>query len=549
MSLRSVEIENYRAIRRGKVTFGRTTVLFGENDSGRSSIFEALGLILGSPQETFETKLKPLHFHRGPDGEPGRLLIRLRISEDAPSTWKIPEHLARRFPASPGRSRDLEFEFRAQLEAPSERITHTWRIGEPGDSRSGFDCDIEVLEWLRDASPVLWLRPGQLTGFGNTNGDGRGGRKKDPELEELEVRHRNLLTGQVPDLPAEIERGAQVAQAVMESHRNVLSGAGPLFSAMASDILDRGQLSHAAGRLEGTGPHKIAMLLLLGAILQVLRRNASEQTRPVLVIENPESNLHPMTLAAVWRITERIVWQKIVGTNSGTILANAPLESIRRITRCQGVVTEWSVHPHRLSKEDIRRVSYHLRSRRASAMFARCWLLVEGETEHWVMPELARVCGFDLGVEGVACVEFAQCGLTPLTKLAGHLGIAWHVLADGDEAGGHYQEAALKAMGDGSDPFRKVTRLREQDIEHCFWQHGFAEVIRRVAYPAGESGKRPASPVIRKAIEKTSKPFLALSLIEAAGERGPGSIPPVLREVIESCIGSARATPRQPKLR
>ena len=44
--------------------------------------------------------------------------------------------------------------------------------------------------------------------------------------------------------------------------------------------------------------------------------------------------------------------------------------------------------------------------RRASA---RCWLLVEGETEYWLMSELSRVCGYDLASEGVACVEFAQC--------------------------------------------------------------------------------------------------------------------------------------------
>ena len=44
-------------------------------------------------------------------------------------------------------------------------------------------------------------------------------------------------------------------------------------------------------------------------------------------------------------------------------------------------------------------------------MFARCWLLVEGETEFWIMPELARV-GWISRQEGIVCVEFAQCGVT-----------------------------------------------------------------------------------------------------------------------------------------
>lgn len=34
-----------------------------------------------------------------------------------------------------------------------------------------------------------------------------------------------------------------------------------------------------------------------------------------------------------------------------------------------------------LSAEDGRRIAFHIRFNRASSLFARCWLLVEGETE------------------------------------------------------------------------------------------------------------------------------------------------------------------------
>jgi putative ATP-dependent endonuclease of OLD family len=174
-------------------------------------------------------------------------------------------------------------------------------------------------------------------------------------------------------------------------------------------------------------------------------------------------------------------------------------------------------------------------------MFARCWLLVEGETEYWVVPELARLQGFDFAAEGVECVEFAQCGLSALTKLADHLGIAWHVLVDGDDAGQRYAETAIKARGTAAGATGRITMLRDKDIEHCFWQNGFADVIRRVAYPGTSARSATAAVSIRKAIERTSKPHLALSLIDAAVERGPQSIPAVLRETIEAVIASARA--------
>ncbi|XPE66402.1 DUF2813 domain-containing protein [Shigella flexneri] len=37
--------------------------------------------------------------------------------------------------------------------------------------------------------------------------------------------------------------------------------------------------------------------------------------------------------------------------------------------------------PSGLSTEDSRRISFHIRFNRPSSLFARCWLLVEGETE------------------------------------------------------------------------------------------------------------------------------------------------------------------------
>jgi putative ATP-dependent endonuclease of OLD family len=319
-----------------------------------------------------------------------------------------------------------------------------------------------------------------------------------------------------------------------------------MMSAMASEILDpRHPTSTAEVPAGSTIAHKIGLLLLLGSILQLAHRTVLPQSRPILVIENPESNLHPITLATVWRVIERLAWQKIISTNSGTVLSNAPLSAIRRLTRNNGKVSEWSVPPRALSRDTLRRVSYHLRSRRSSAMFARCWLMVEGETEYWVVPELARICGYDLAAEGVVCVEFAQCGLAPLIKLADRFGISWHVLVDGDDAGQRYADAARSLISPrlAQGQLARITKIRERDIEHCFWNSGFADVIKRVANSRTQLGGGAATAAIRKAIEKTSKPFLALSLIDAVAERGPESVPASLREMVISAIMQARIAP------
>ena len=104
--------------------------------------------------------------------------------------------------------------------------------------------------------------------------------------------------------------------------------------------------------------------------------------------------------------------------------------------------------PRALSREHLRRVGYHLRMHRGVAMFARVWLLVEGESEFWILPQVAQVMGYDLALEGICCVGFAQCGLDPLVRTAREFGIEWHVLADGDEAGRRYADAARAFIRD-----------------------------------------------------------------------------------------------------
>ena len=142
-------------------------------------------------------------------------------------------------------------------------------------------------------------------------------------------------------------------------------------------------------------------------------------------------------------------------------------------------------------------------------------------------------------------MEFAQCGLTPLTKLADRLGIAWHVLVEGDDAGQRYADQAWKLMGTRSsqNQIARITRLREKDIEHCFWNNGFADVIQKIAKSGAGSRSGSATATIKKAIDKSSKPFLALSLIDAVAERGAESVPDTLREMINSCIKLARQVP------
>ncbi|MGU0171223.1 ATP-dependent nuclease [Escherichia coli] len=102
---------------------------------------------------------------------------------------------------------------------------------------------------------------------------------------------------------------------------------------------------------------------------------------------------------------------------------------------------------------------------------------MEGETETWVINELARQCGHHFDAEGIKVIEFAQSGLKPLVKFARRMGIEWHVLVDGDEAGKKYAATVRSLLNNDWEAEREhLTALPALDMEH-FMYRGFSECV------------------------------------------------------------------------
>ena len=90
MLLRSVRLENFRAVKSARISFDTTTVLIGENDCGRSSVMEAIALALGWNSKDGEFLFQPFHIHRSnhPASSGTRSLsIALEFCESAPGEW------------------------------------------------------------------------------------------------------------------------------------------------------------------------------------------------------------------------------------------------------------------------------------------------------------------------------------------------------------------------------------------------------------------------------------------------------------------------------
>jgi putative ATP-dependent endonuclease of OLD family len=556
MFLSSLEVENFRGVRKGRLSFDDTTVLIGENDCGKSSLLDALAKALATP-DAGPPQFEAPHFHRagGATGdEPaGRIRLELAVRERRAGEWDIAvvEALRPQLTQLPSGSRQLVLELTAEPHPDGKPVAADWEVRVADAKGPPSRNDRELLAAIRALSPLILLRGGLVSLTPPTeelpaNRTTERGTDLAALADQLEAHYQAVIAGASPQRERELEAGFRAARELL-AHAPAFRGEGTLTGPVVAEILGR-RLAPLQQRREtrhGSAAQRIGTLILAAALLRNLPADRRADTRPIVVIEDPEAHLHLMTLASVWELIEGFAVQKIVTTQSETLLAAAPLQSLRRLTRYHGVVREWRVHDGALTAEELRKLSYHLRARRGEATFARLWILVEGETEFWMLRELGLIAGYDFDLEGIACVEFAQCGIPPLVKAARELGIEWHLLTDGDAAGQSYVNKA-RALLHGDAPDERITALRERDIEHCLFRHGYAPVYQRAAgVHVSPRHSVPARSIIHKALNRTSKPYMAFQVILEASKPGSPGVPPPLRRMIENCVRLARSAPRR----
>lgn len=556
MYLSHLEIENYLGIKSAQIDFNDTTVLIGENDSGKSAILEAIDKVLTVSKKGASLRFYPHEYHmekiRGTYAPTGKIRIALTFRERQPDEWSFLK------------GNEMGVTIRDDINAIQELVVEVssrpgetesspeWSIRIPGTDTSGLKNDQSVLDWIRRMNPVFRIRSGILTGIPERDGlETMAAERKINSSEEfvdqLSNQYKNLLEGTSPDVHSELQAGYRTAMNYLTEASRLFQPEGYQQQAIIREILGKHDRSGAPGSKDirhhhGSAAEMIGLILFTYAMLQSGTLLADPTSEPIFIFEDPEANLHPMTLESVRLLINRLKWQKIITTQSGDFLSGYSMQDIRRITRQGGQIRQWKISPGSLGNEDLRRLSYHIRMRRGAATFARCWLLVEGESEVWLLPHVARLCGFELAMEGVDCVEFAQCGISPLIKAARQLGIEWHLLADGDAAGKAYIETAKHFANQFNEDYdNRFTRFRERDIEHHLYFNGYAGVYQEYAgVPQDHGQNMQPRRIIGRAIHRNSKPFMAIALVEAIARPDSPGVPPVLRKLVGTCVRLAQ---------
>ena len=548
MLLERVEIVGFRGINRLSLMLEQNNVLIGENAWGKSSLLDALTLLLSPEFDLYHFVRDDFWFPPGDiQGREHHLHIILPFREMEPG-----RHRVRRFrplqrcwvPCDDGYHR-VFYRLEGELAEDDSVMTLRSFIDGEGEALVLEEID-ELARHLVRLMPVLRLRDARFMRRIHN-----GTVPHSPQI-EITARQLDFLSRELVSHPqnlsdGQIRQGLSAMVQLLEHYFAEQSSAQTRHRLMRRrshdeqrswrylDIINR-MIDKPGGR-----SHRVILLGLFATLLQAKGTvRLDRDARPLLLIEDPETRLHPIMLSVAWHLLNLLPLQRVTTTNSGELLSLTPVEQVCRLVRESTRVSAWRLGPGGMNAEESRRIAFHIRFNRASSLFARCWLLVEGETETWVINELARQCGHHFDAEGVKVIEFAQSGLKPLIKFARRMGIQWHVLVDGDEAGKKYAATVRGLLNNDRELERDhLTSLPALDMEHFMYRQGFDDVYHRVAQ-IPDNVPMNMRRVITKAIHRSSKPDLAIEVAMEAGRRGVDAVPTLLKKMFSRVLWLAR---------
>ena len=564
MILHKVSIENFRGFSKIEVYLDATTVLIGENNSGKTSFLDALRLPLTKAISRKGSLFDEFDYHLNSSdavsGDAGSLSITLDFAETTADEWE--DDLLQALPdiivIDDNDIRHVILQTTSLFEKTlNDFITDFQFLDKDGNALgvktknprvlSEFQQIVPLfyLSALRDAAREFSARASFWSPFlKNVAISAEMREKLEDDLNSL---NDQILEAHRPlhDVKDHLQKAQQVVAICPPDTVSLEALPGKIF-----DVLSKTQVNVATpdgARLplgkHGAGTQSLSVIFLFEAFLNsMLAETYDRLSTPILALEEPEAHLHPCAVRALATTLEKMKGQKVITTHSGDLLTEIPLTSIRRFCRKNGTIAVRQIQKNTLTAKDERLLNYHLRSMRGELFFARCWLLVEGQTEFWVFTEVARILNIDLDRSGIMVIAYSNAGgPEPFIKIADDLGIEWHVVSDGDDGGEIYRQSSLKRLGNRVEA-EYITCLPNSCMETFLCESGFGSIFEGHISSQKRSGLN-SSPgdtnyweQVFACKDRTPKEDVALEVLEEMGRRGITSVPPLLQSIIQAAL-------------
>lgn len=479
IQLIEARIRNFRSLRQVDISFDDLTVLIGENNSGKTSLLEALFAAIGAgrrilgPDDLFldreESKLpreraiiidllfKPVHesqvLDQFPEGSYWLDLWGTGIAQDAEDN----DFLAIRTRMSWNDGKGEYVTNRQFLNDWPDPKNLESAKAKPGAVSSAQlePIALYLMDAKRDIQEELHSRSSFWHKLISDSG------LSDAKVEEIEQTLSQLNEG--------IIEGSQVLSHVQEHlndlYKTVSTEKGDVnITPLARHLRDlsRGMdISFCTKDAQtfplvrhGMGTRSLAAILTFRAYSNWRQLNAKgDAVHSMLALEEPEAHLHPQAQRALFSQIEAIPGQRIISTHSPYIASQAEISKFRHFRKVGPETRITRIDTSVLDAEDLRKIDRMVLNTRGEILFARALVFFEGETEEQALPVFAKAYwGEHIHTLGISMVGVSGMAYLPFVRLAENFSIPWFIFSDGEPGAIKAVTNVLRKLGKPESP-------------------------------------------------------------------------------------------------
>ncbi|MDZ7362729.1 MAG: AAA family ATPase [candidate division KSB1 bacterium] len=570
MKLREIIVKNFRCLADAVIPIHDTTVLVGENNSGKTALLDALKIALPRSQQGRGTPFDEYDYYMSKVGDSPQtsdgIVIELWFREDKSDEWpsSLVQALTDIIQTDPVKDLDsiglrLSSKFDPLTTEPATNWEFLTLDGQPLGGKGASSGNLTrflsyirlfYLSALRDSDDEFSPRS-QFWGR---------------ILRDLKIseEQRKTLSEELAKLNHELlkadPRLEQVRATLDKIQKIMASGIGQKTSIQALplkpwDLMSKAEVVIKARGSEvdfplsrhGQGIQSLAVLFLFQAYIDVLLKPTFQpETEAILALEEPEAHLHPQATRALAANLGEVKSQKIVSSHSPYFIQEIPFAQIRMFRRngpfskvlyvkrsfstkvpntpkvlefCKNNAPKFDYHegtgtlcvngkleeqeyqkllkiyPKQtdahvqlkrlysesqiyLSDGDLADLDTYAKRIRGEVLFARAWLLCEGQSEYLLLRYFAELLEKPLDQYGITVIDFQNNGSPgAFVGLARTFEIPWIMVCDNDAAG-HEFVKQVKTRGLLPDEIKELVRpLPESgmDLEMFLIKNGFVQ--------------------------------------------------------------------------